>query len=182
MRDNLTQTLYNDFPDLYWQHTLDETRSLMCYGFCCGDGWYDIICTLYSQIAAIIASYADAHAALRNKSNSNKSSRFSLLWRRKKASTEHVDEEAFDPRMYSAVQVKEKFGTLRFYVSKHSEEIEGAIAKAAAKTEKTCEACSAEGIMRRGLCGSCEEVRQAELRDRRRRPRRDSGVILDKVS
>ena len=173
MRADLTQTLYNDFPDLYWQHTLDSSESSMCRGFGCGDGWYDIIYTLSSEIAAIVASYAEAHAALRNKTNSSKDD------------IAQTDEEPFDPRMYSAERVQEKWGTLIFDVSRPDDEMDEigeAIAKAEAKAENTCERCGSEGIMRRDdgwyrvSCDSCEEARQAEWGGRQRR---DSGVFLE---
>ena len=55
MRDDLQQTLYDTFPDLYWQHTLPMEESCMYAGITCDDGWYDIIYKLSEAITAIIA-------------------------------------------------------------------------------------------------------------------------------
>jgi hypothetical protein len=56
MRDELEQTLFTEFPDLYWTHTLDHSQSLMCYGFSVGDGWYNILYRLSTKIKSIISS------------------------------------------------------------------------------------------------------------------------------
>ena len=58
------------------------------------------------------------------------------------------------------VQVKEKFGTLRFYIEGGSKEIYDLIDKAETKSETTCEYCGAEGRSRGyswaiTLCDNC---------------------------
>ncbi|MBC7750765.1 MAG: hypothetical protein H7Z73_03465 [Candidatus Saccharibacteria bacterium] len=63
-----------------------------------------------------------------------------------------------------AEQVKEKFGTLRFYVANGSKPIYDLIAKAEAKSEHTCEECGLPGKTREGgwvhtTCQVCEELR-----------------------
>ena len=180
MRADLTQKLYADFPDLFCQHT--NPRSLLHHGFACDDGWYDIIYTLSSQITAIVSRLAKAHASnIQNKVGSKPDSGSD---KPDMIRTDQQDE--FDPRKYSASQVKEKFGVLRFYMNRYNDEINVAIADAEAKTETTCESCGGVGSMRedgwiRVLCDPCEEVRQAMIRDRMR-PRRDSGVGMDPVS
>ena len=45
-----------------------------------------------------------------------------------------------------AVQVKEKFGTLRFYMSSYSEEMDAYIVAAEKESSKTCEVCGNPGI------------------------------------
>lgn len=42
MNENLEQKLFNDFPNLY-KPQKPETQTLMCFGFECSDGWYDLI-------------------------------------------------------------------------------------------------------------------------------------------
>jgi hypothetical protein len=66
--------------------------------------------------------------------------------------------ESFLP---SASQVKEKFGTLRFYVHNETKEISDIIDKAEALSEETCELCGQTGkLIAKGwcrtLCQSCE--------------------------
>lgn len=43
MSPEKTNTLYRDFSLLYRDRMLPERESRMCDGFCCGDGWYNII-------------------------------------------------------------------------------------------------------------------------------------------
>lgn len=47
-----------------------------------------------------------------------------------------------------ALQVKEKYGTLRFYVSAHDENIENLIKDAEKKSAVTCEHCGKDGKIR----------------------------------
>src|SRR5271156_2189813 len=56
MRDELERTLFTEFPDLYWMHTQDHSRSLMWQGFSVGDGWYNILYRLSTKIKSIISS------------------------------------------------------------------------------------------------------------------------------
>lgn len=63
------------------------------------------------------------------------------------------------PSIY-AVQVKEKFGTLRVYANQHTPFINGAIALAEGLSSNICESCSSFGIIRNGnivrvLCDAC---------------------------
>lgn len=61
-----------------------------------------------------------------------------------------------------ALQVKEKYGTLRFYTSGYSDEAEDIIARAEARSAVECEDCGAEAILRgkhwfTTRCDHCEE-------------------------
>ena len=53
MRDELEQTLFTEFPDLYTQ---DHSDSLMYQGFAVGDGWYNILYRLSTKIKSIVSS------------------------------------------------------------------------------------------------------------------------------
>lgn len=77
MRPELEKKLLKKYPKIFVQHSLSCKETAMCWGFECGDGWYDLINLLCS----------------------------SLQW--------DIDKNAY-PQI-EAVQVKEKFGTLRFY-------------------------------------------------------------------
>lgn len=70
----------------------------------------------------------------------------------------------WQPAYPKAMQVKEKFGGLRFYMNYYVEEIEELINEAEEKSYKTCERCGAPGKSREGgwiitLCDKCEEER-----------------------
>lgn len=60
------------------------------------------------------------------------------------------------------LQIKEKFGGLRFYVGGASEELLEAIDRAEEESYKTCEVCGEPGVPRRGgwirtLCDGCND-------------------------
>lgn len=148
MRDELTEELFETFPDLYKGHTLSSSINLMCFGFACGSGWFDILHRLSNNLTQLIA--------------------------------ELPDNERSD---YIAVQVKEKFGELRYYMTKSNEKMKEAIRGAAAEARKTCQDCGGKGDLRRidtgsgggsmtwlfVLCESCgdrRELRRIEAQSR----------------
>lgn len=68
---------------------------------------------------------------------------------------------AADPDITYA-QVKEKYGSLRVYLSKHSSETDKLIRRAEGKSMRTCESCGRRGALHRSergwlrtLCESC---------------------------
>jgi len=115
MNKENTEKLFNDFPELYGQKDLPINQTNMCWGFECGDGWFDIIYQLSEKISA--------HHNIQ------------------------------------ATQVKEKFGTLRFYTNYHDDAVEAMIAEAERKSEVTCDVCGQPGEMRSDgwLSVRCEE-------------------------
>jgi hypothetical protein len=66
-------------------------------------------------------------------------------------------------------QVKEKFGTLRFYYSGGDDYISGMVSLAESMTAVTCEGCGNPGKSRGGgwihtYCDPCEEARNQEYK------------------
>jgi hypothetical protein len=62
-------------------------------------------------------------------------------------------------------QVKEKFGTLRFYYTGGDDIIDGMVRMAESMSGVTCEGCGNVGERRGGgwvrtICGPCEEARE----------------------
>lgn len=60
-----------------------------------------------------------------------------------------------------AIQVKEKFGGLRFYVESGTDDVYALIDKAESASRRTCDTCGNEGILRqrswwRVLCDICD--------------------------
>lgn len=51
MNQQNTQKLFNDFSFFYPERP--ATEALMCFGFECGDGWYDLIYRLCEDIKAV---------------------------------------------------------------------------------------------------------------------------------
>ena len=77
---------------------------------------------------------------------------------------------AEDPDIYYVVQIKEKFGGLRFYMSSHTVEFHCLIREAEKESEITCEICGRPGILGENkwnwyqtLCQECRTKKDAEL-------------------
>lgn len=90
--------------------------------FECGPGWYDIILDISIKIENILEKYADTHKVVEGEES------------------EYIE-------MF-AIQVKEKYGTLRFYMTCETDEISKLIQEYEAMSSQTCENCSAPAKMR----------------------------------
>ena len=106
----------------------------MCWGFECGDGWYNILNLLMSNI------------------------QHHIDWKNKKEQV--VPQVTLD-------QVKEKFGTLRFYYTGGDEYISGLVSMAESMSAVTCESCGNPGEQTGGgwiktTCKPCKAKRAAE--------------------
>ena len=77
------------------------------------------------------------------------------------------EEELKEKDLPIAVQVKEKFGTLRFYMSYSTAEIEQMICKAENESNNTCERCGAPGTLNTEGWWSvrCEKCRSTPFAD-----------------
>lgn len=139
----LERQLFEKYPDLYAYKSADGNSSDMThYGFAHGDGWFDIIDSLSATITGI----------MRNDRSRN-----------------HLTPEEFaETRQVRVAQVKEKFGSLRFYVDNGSPEVCAAITMAEMMSSRTCEYCGNSGMRRGGgwvkvRCDACEAKRKNDV-------------------
>ncbi len=124
MKDALDQKLCEKYPLIFKDRHGNMKETLMCWGFECGDGWYQILDSLCGNIQ----SYID--------------------WNNKSAEAGYKD---FQPiQQVVAVQIKEKFGGLRFYYEGGDRHIAGMVRMAESWASVTCEECGAPGEMRPG--------------------------------
>lgn len=144
MQKELDDQLCNKYPKLFVERNLPMSQTCMCWGFSCGDGWFNII----DLLCANIQSHID--------------------W-------ENKNEEKVPQVVVK--QVKEKFGTLRFYYSGGDEYIHGLVRMAESMSGRTCEKCGASGklygVSEKGItgwmhthCEACEEARELEFAKR----------------
>jgi len=105
MDAKLDADLCKDFPVLYKDRNAPKQETCMCWGFSCGDGWHGII----RELSAAITHATSPHVSGGNM----------------KAASGGYYECGFN---VVVGQVKEKFGTLRFYY--HSEPKEGVLPEA----------------------------------------------------
>ena len=140
MRKELQDKIFESYPKLYNQKDLDMRQTAMCWGISCGSGWYNII----DNLSATIQNRVD--------------------WLNGEGDHDYRNDLPEDHVKLNveAVQVKEKYGGLRFYVNQSDSYIDGAISLAESLSYKTCETCGNLGEVnesgwRMTRCSSCKD-------------------------
>lgn len=161
MKQELDDKLCAKYPRLFRDRHAPMTETCMCWGFDCGDGWYNII----NQLCANIQSHIDwtqhryNHAVRHNEMvQAGLAGDLTLLDKHYKgwrvAITDALDAGPKDlPPLVPQVvvsQVKEKLGTLRFYYDGGDDVVDGMVRMAEAMSAVTCEECGAPGKNRSG--------------------------------
>jgi hypothetical protein len=186
MKPELERKLINDFPELYIEKDRPPTESLMCFGFACDDGWYPIVYSFSKCIKHHVDSKIEHEIIMREILSFKKifvgwkrgwKTRYwyERLWQNIKEywrlRNNPLDVDTMQVR---AVQVKEKFGGLRFYIHAGNDQVYGMIEMAEMMSYVTCEVCGSHGTMHtRGswlktLCPKCAkptEYKQLAIRD-----------------
>jgi hypothetical protein len=129
MKQELDEYLCKVYPKIFAERNLPMTETCMCWGFDCGDGWFQIINQLCNNI------------------------QHRLDW---------VNRDSVVVAQVVVQQVKEKFGTLRFYYRGGDDYIRGLVDMAESMSGITCEECGQPGETRHGgwirvLCDEHEE-------------------------
>ena len=132
MPDDWQTRLFEDFPDLYCHHFQSNTFYLAC-----GSGWEPLLRRLSERITQIVQSLPLASPNPANKPSTSD-----------EGSTEAGQHADLTPQSYCASQVKEKYGELRFYMSRSTREIQKAIRDATEESLATCETCGRRGKLR----------------------------------
>jgi len=179
MKRELEQKLINDFPELYIEHNEPPTKSLMCFGMDVEDGWYDIVYALSRCITYHVESRINREIVLREnlkfgrvfddwKKGWKSKWWYRYVWKNIKEYKRLLEPLDIDSMRVRAVQVKEKFGGLRFYIHGADDEVFGMIEMAEMMSYVTCEKCGHHGKMhRRGswlktLCTKCAKPLEYE--------------------
>ena len=187
MKQELDEQLCKNYPRMMVNRNKPMMETCMCWGFDCGDGWYNILNQLMGNIQHHIdwkrrqrANALQFNRCLKRALNGDKAG---LIWYNTygEAPTSHTYESVEReieraefrnvPEAVPQVtldQVKEKFGTLRFYYTGGDEYISGLVSMAEAMSGCTCEECGNPGKRNGGgwvrtMCEPCEEKR-AEAR------------------
>ena len=117
MKQELDKLLCEKYPKMMVNRNKPMQETCMCWGFECGDGWFNIL----DQLMGNIQHHLD--------------------W--KNRTEETVPQVTLD-------QVKEKFGTLRFYYTGGDDEIRGMVRMAESMSAVTCEECGLPGKQTQG--------------------------------
>lgn len=149
MNNHYDRYLVKKYEPLYRERYLSETDTAMCWGFEVGDGWFNIINHLsyhlcYNWLQAK-QRYEYTLSRLGKPLLGEKvvsSSPVVTLDIVEKEKTKMQEEYEKVP---VATQVKEKFGTLRFYVHRATPEQYAYINFAESMSAVTCEVCGGRG-------------------------------------
>jgi hypothetical protein len=144
MRRELDETLCVKYPLIFKDRNADMRTTAMCWGLECGDGWYNIIDTLCGLLTYEYRSAKSRYDHLMEVGVGN------VLYGTKTVTQEALDEaktklDEETLKVPVAVQVKEKFGGLRFYVQAATDKHYQYISFAESMSYRTCEVCGAPG-------------------------------------
>jgi hypothetical protein len=184
MKSELDKLLCEKYPKMMVNRHAPMTETTMCWGFECGDGWYNIISRLMSQIQHHIDWKEKQRNWAVEHNNMIAQCREGIFDLFEKHMEGVIDSEYKEKRLAEMLekgfrevpesipqvtldQVKEKFGTLRFYYSGGDDYISGMVSLAESMTAVTCENCGNPGSCRGGgwihtYCEPCEEARELE--------------------
>jgi len=145
MKQSLEEALFYRFK--FFHPNTPITQSLMAFGFEHGDGWFDILWELCKALEIEVKKIDEKIS--------------------KKEKTIELVKNG-DNDWFRVQQVKEKYGSLRFYVTMASEEMYKLISDAEKKSQVTCEVCGDTGnLMEKNgwyktLCKDCGKKNEYE--------------------
>ena len=164
MRKELDELLCKKYPRIFVNRHGDMMSTAMCWGFDCSDGWFNIIDQFCRQAQwHIDQGNRDRqktivfNTALEQAINGNVDvlrDYYTKLFGDKDHIEKYVQEDIKNKQYRDvreeisqivAVQVKEKFGTLRFYYDGGDRFIDGLESMAESMSAVTCEVCGSPG-------------------------------------
>lgn len=128
MSPELDEKLVTKYPKIFANRHADMRTTAMCWGFETGDGWYNLI----DRMCNLIQHHID-----------EQNKRRELL----------IESNPYDIQVPDlveqvvAAQVKEKYGTLRFYYDGGDNYIRGVVNMAETMSGATCDVCGNAGKM-----------------------------------
>ena len=158
------------FPLLYADRHQSMQTTAMCWGFSCGDGWFDIIWQLSLKLEPLIINFIKENPNLScSTCGCNKDKHYGSGTKSPgKCLAIHTIPYCEDPppanykacsceRYRSshprAEQVKEKFGSLRFYMTSENDEIHALVHEAEQLSYDLCQGCGASQLD--DICKKC---------------------------
>lgn len=177
MNNELDEALVRDFPNLYAQREGSMMSTLMCWGFECGDGWEPLLRRCSEKLEKIIVDSGIENKITEEVISFKEMKRWEFIdhevvyfdepayteetleahlnahpWIRNGNGWNEEDKSyiRYENPIWSvcASQVKEKYGTLRFYMAGYLPGMDEAIDEAENASAKTCEKCGGPGEVR----------------------------------
>jgi len=186
MKRELDEYLCKVFPKMMVNRTKPMQETCMCWGFECGDGWFNILNQLMGDIQShidwrirqrdVAVKYNEMAQQLRAGDSTLFDEEHKDLLNQdyvEKRKQEIIDGDLRTvPEIIPQVtldQVKEKFGTLRFYYTGGDDVIDGMVRMAESMSGVMCETCGSPATTEgpedgfgwiRTECKTCAEARE----------------------
>jgi len=175
MKKELDEYLCKVYPKMMINRDKSMQETCMCWGFECGDGWFQILNQLMSNIQHHIdwrERQRDIDIKFNEMAVQLKAGDSTLFdesmkdmlnrdWveKRKQELIDLPLREIKECPQVTLDQVKEKFGTLRFYYTGGDDYISGLVSMAESMSGVTCEECGKPGTRTRGswIKTACKE-------------------------
>jgi len=175
MKKELDEYLCKVYPKMMINRDKSIQETCMCWGFECGDGWFQILNQLMSNIQHHIdwrERQRDIDIKFNEMAVQLKAGDSTLFdesmkdmlnrdWveKRKQELIDLPLREIKECPQVTLDQVKEKFGTLRFYYTGGDDYISGLVSMAESMSGVTCEECGKPGTRTRGswIKTACKE-------------------------
>jgi hypothetical protein len=147
MRKDLDEALCAKYPLIFKDRNADMRTTAMCWGFECGDGWYNILDTLCGLMTSEYRGAQSRYDFIKDRVGEKMYGNASgdvITQEKIDYLKEDMDNEA--TKVPVASQVKEKFGGLRFYCSNGATDKHWSfISFAESMSYVTCEVCGSPG-------------------------------------
>jgi hypothetical protein len=145
MKRELDSQLCEKYPLIFKDRNADMRTTAMCWGLECGDGWYNIIDVLCGLLTSDYRQAQSRYESIKDKVDKPQweGSKNIITQEKIDEAKAKLDEETL--KVPVAVQVKEKFGGLRFYVQAATDAHYKYITFAESMSYRTCEECGAPG-------------------------------------
>lgn len=163
MNEQLDAQLCEKYPLLFKDRNADMRTTAMCWGFSHGDGWFNIIDTLcwhlHHKYDDAVSRHAHLVTRLGKPSWGDEITKHTKLVTQEDVDAAWSTVEEEEVKVPTVVQVKEKFGTLRFYIQAGTDEHYNYISFAESMSGVTCEECGKPGkrLGRGWIYTSCKE-------------------------
>lgn len=158
MDTELQDKLYAKYPLLFVQKDWDKTKTAMCWGIGVGDGWYNIIDTVCTEIQELIDDPLHTIEMFEKYLRENPAHENASYFKESIANARGK----VIPQV-QICQIKEKWGSLCIYLTYYNPQINSILSFASAMSLKTCEQCGSPGeASKRGwiyvMCDPCREA------------------------
>lgn len=145
MRKELDEALCAKYPLIFKDRHENMQVTAMCRGFDHGDGWYNILDVLCGLLTSDYRQAQSRYESIKDKVDQPRweGSKDIITQEKIDEAKVKLDEETL--KVPVAVQVKEKFGGLRFYAQAATDKHYQYISFAESMSYRTCEECGAPG-------------------------------------